>query len=292
MNKKLLTIGISVALSGVLIGSSAFAAMPNDSGYDVYKAAFKNTLSAESMTPHIQLSVKDNGNALLSVDSLAKMDKTTQSMSGEITVTAGDLQKTADVFRQNGETIIKDSQTDTYKVINNNGRQHFHGNFQKDSVRAKAVENIIDAVAGKFQDDISLNNNSDGTKEVSLQLSGSQVPPVLNTVVSTMVKKAESNHSKHMASEYEKDMQNKVPHLVDNIKVSNVDIKATINQANQIVDQVENITITGTDAEGVQHEVVISAHASFSNFNSTTPDKVDLTGKQVQQIENLKEMRK
>ncbi|UUZ95625.1 hypothetical protein LJK87_14985 [Paenibacillus sp. P25] len=58
-----------------------------------------------------------------------------------------------------------------------------------------------------------------------------------------------------------------------------------MDASNHIVEQDAVLTLTGKDASGTAHEVVIDAKLGLSGFDSTTPDQVDLTGKQVQTID-------
>jgi hypothetical protein len=76
-----------------------------------------------------------------------------------------------------------------------------------------------------------------------------------------------------------------LPKLVDGISISNVDLKADINGQNLITAQEAKITINGQDADGNTHTIIINASIDFSAFNQTTPDTVDLTGKQVETMQ-------
>jgi hypothetical protein len=82
------------------------------------------------------------------------------------------------------------------------------------------------------------------------------------------------------------DFKNMIPELTDNIKVTNVSSNAKIDANNDITSQAVNVTITGDDAKGNAHVITIAANVDLSKYNSTTPDKVNLTGKQVKVIEH------
>ncbi|ADG83473.1 hypothetical protein [Thermincola potens] len=286
MNKKLMAILGTVAVGGVLLGTTAFAAISGTSGYDVYKEALKNTYAVNSITPKTEVTVKDNGKLLFKVDAISKLDKEKESMSNSVTVTSGGLQKTVDMYRQDNKTVIKSSDSSVYNVLQR-GRERNHKKEwrEDDPGRIKDIENVADALTGTIQNYITLNSNPDGTKEVALQLSDKQISPIINAVASLMVKNLDKE-LKHMGNKpmdfaFENSLQDKLPRLVDNIRVSHIDVEAKINKDNLIQEQTENITITGTDAKGNAHEVVINIDTGFSNYNSTTPDTVDLSGKQV-----------
>jgi hypothetical protein len=119
-------------------------------------------------------------------------------------------------------------------------------------------------------------------------MSDNQVSPVINAIASLVVRNAgkEGEHrgTGHMGFAFDSSLHDKLPKLVDNIRVSRVDVDAKINKDNLIQEQTESFVITGTDANGKTHEVTVSIDTSFSKYNSTVPDEVNLNGKQVKEI--------
>lgn len=293
MNRKYMTIAGTIALGSVILGATAYGAISGTSGYDLYKEAVKNSYAAQSITPKTELTVKDNGNVLVKVDTTTKIDKTNKAMSNIVTMSSAEGQKTIDMYRQDDKTIIKNSDSDVYNVMEPNKARELKRKEHKedDPSRVKDIENVADALVGNIQNYITLDNNTDGTKEVSLELTDSQISPVINAVASLAVKNAtykedheEGINQKEMA--YLTAIQDKLPKLVDNIRVTRVDVDAKITQNNLIQDQTENLIITGTDANGKTHEVSVSVTTDFEGYNSTVPDKVDLTNKKVNVIQH------
>ena len=82
------------------------------------------------------------------------------------------------------------------------------------------------------------------------------------------------------------DLKNMIPQLESGIKVVSVNVTGDINKDNIISNQVAKIVLSGVDAKGVTHKVTINATLNLSKINSTTPDTIDLTGKQVKTITN------
>ena len=99
-----------------------------------------------------------------------------------------------------------------------------------------------------------------------------------------MVITAGSNERMHNNEAKDINIKDIMPKLQTDIKISSIDITGDINNDNTIKDQDAAITITGVDAQSVTHTVIIKAHVDLSNINSTTPDTVDLTGKQVKTV--------
>lgn len=293
MNKKLTTIAGAIALSSMMVGATAYGAVSGTSGYDLYKQALKNTVAAQSITPATEVTMQDNGQLLLKANDTAKLNRADKTMSNSVTVISGNQQKTMDMYRQNGQTIMKTSDSAVYNVMDTRktGKAKNIETQKEDSSRIQDIENVADALVGNIQNYISLQDNQDGTKEVSLELSESQVSPVVNAAASLAVKNAEAkaNHQMNMGNSrnaFAAGLLEKMPKLVQNIRVSKVDVDAKISSDNLIQSQSELFTITGTDASGKNHVLTINVNTTFSGINATTPDKVDLTGKQVKTMSN------
>ncbi|MEN6460964.1 MAG: hypothetical protein ABFC94_06320 [Syntrophomonas sp.] len=288
MNKKLTMIALSIVVGGTLLCTTAWASLSGSTGYDVYKSAFKKTSQSVSGTADIQ--VTDNGAAILKANDTAKVNLKNESMSTNLTITGGDKTATMDVYQQQDQTVVKNSDSDVYNVITHGEfEKHDHARIKDDPAHqamAKDVENIVDLAMGNLKDYITLDENSDGTKTVSLKLAGSQITPLENAVAALFVKNGLREHeSADSAMAAANDIiQANLPKLVSDIQVTNVDIKAAINGQNQIDNQSVNLTVSGKDSAGKTHEVVVSLNLKLSDFNNTNPDTIDLTGKQVKNI--------
>lgn len=291
MNKKLVT-GLSIVLGGVMLCSAAFVNASTSSGYEVYKSALKNTRTISSVTGTVGVSVQDNGTTLIKVDDAMKMNQENRAMSGVLSITAGDQVKTLSVYHQDGQTILKNSDSDEYNVSASKPDKKFDDQRDlhepADQVLAQEVENLVDLLVGNnIQDSFVLNNNPDGTKQISLQLAGDQISPVQNAVTSlfykvgTMKKHASPNPIVPSADAAIASL----PELVSNIHVSNIDLKATVDAQDYITGQTMEIAISGEDASGNVHNLVTSIDLDLSEINQTTPDTVDLTGKSVKTMQ-------
>jgi len=290
MNKKLV-IGISVIVGGVLMAATALASGSGSTGYDVYKTAFKNTRAATSMTGTAAFTVADNGKVIVQSNGTVKMNQNTKAMSGVLNVTFDGQTKTMTVYRQDDQTVTKSSDSDVYNVLafepgkHKGAKEWGHGH--QNPALAKDMENIVDLLVGNYQNYISLDSKGEGMKEVSLALSDSQISPLVNAVASLAVRERalESEKNRHPSDPFASAIHDQLPKLVDQIRVTSVDVKADIDDQNFIREQTADITLTGKDAAGQDHEVVVSVDLNLSNINSTTPDSIDLTGKSVKTIQ-------
>jgi hypothetical protein len=294
MKKKSVMIVLSLVIGATMLCTTAFASIASSSGYEVYKAAVKNIPQAGSMTAQASVSVLDNGNVVLNADGTVKMDNTNRTMSSVSTIKAGDQTQTNEVYRQKDQTVTKNGTSDVYNVMAKvTGTAPSEKTLVKSPANdafVKDVENIVDLLASSFDSNISLVNNADGTKVVSLNLANSQITPLENAVASLIVKNAarEGERGSKAGSamgNLDSIVKAAIPQLVDGISLNSVDVVANIDAQGQITKQTAILKITGKDASGQTHEVVVNADINLSGIGSTTPNTVDLTGKQVNTIQ-------
>jgi len=290
MKKKPVLIVLSLVLGSSLLCATAFASLSSSAGYDVYKAAVKNLAQADSMSFQAKVSVLDNGSVILNADSTEKMDRNDRTMSSTSTIIAGDKTQSSEVYHQQDQTVIKNSDSDVYNVITRDGsKASIENNGDKKIAHeavAKDVENIIDLIASNFDGNIALEQKADGSQEVTLNLADGQITPLENAVASLIVKNAAREGERGPiegapTGNLESIIKTSVPQLVDAISLKSIDLKAHIDAQGQLTDQTAALKVSGTDAAGQAHEVIVNVEVNLSAINSTTPDTVDLTGKQV-----------
>lgn len=304
MNKKTLMMGLGIVVGSTLLISSAYAGIGSSTGYEAYKSAVKTMHKVDNVTGSLVVTVKDNERTLLTVNSQGKFDKASQTGSGKMEVKGGTADQSLSFYSQEGKKIVKNSAINTYNVfeMEKDGHQKWKKHHQdiEDHSFNQEAENIIDSLVGDLKNDMTLENNTDGTKVVNLSLKGSQLPMIVNTLASVIVK----NGSQHLVNgalatsgEQSKllltdNWSHVLPKLEKDIQIKLVQVKAEINKEDRITHQEAVLTISGKDQDGAAHEVTISFDLQLSEFNNTVPDQIDLTGKEVKiwqedDIENL-----
>lgn len=291
MRKKWLTLGSVVGISGIMMVTTGISAMAGTSGYDAYKAALKNTKALQSLSVQAQAELQDNGNTLTNAKGSLKLNLANHTASGAMTVSGNDTGQSVSFFKQNDSTVLKSGSSDVYYVKQNNKKWGSSKKQDKPDLSQEA-ETVIDALVGNLKDYVALDSNPDGSKTVSVELTSDQLPAAVNAIAPIVIKEATKEHKRDSEN---KDGKKDVPvndhafladapHLTQDIKIEKVAIKADIDESNYIRHQQADITVSGKDAGGSSHEVTLHLNADLSGYNSTTPDTVDLTGKQVQQM--------
>lgn len=291
MSKKLAIIGTGMAVGSLLLITSVYAGIGDAPGYQAYKAAFKNTVAFHNVTHTVNASVVDNGATLLQVNSAMKADKTDGIGSGTVTLKGQSTDQTIQFYHQDGKQIVKTSDSDVYKVIETTGDLKNHKDFSQksaDPALTQEVENVIDALTGNLKNYVTMQEDN-GSKDIHFALTGSQIPTVANTIGSLIIKHS-GQQSDKMPQPSDtlgvnlSNLKDSLPKLAENIKVESVKLDAAVDANNHITNQSAEIEITGTDAQGAQHNVVVKLNMGLSNFDATTPDTIDLTGKQVENV--------
>jgi hypothetical protein len=274
MKKKWWMAGGAFGIGAVMMLVSGFSAMASTSGYDAYKSALRNTKAVTSLTANMELTVTDNGTKLLAGTSDIKLNR--EQNSGSIAASFGDPAQThsLNVFRQDGKLIFKSGDNEIYHAKELNAAK-----WEQDGVAPnppKAVEQVFDSLMGNIRELATVESASDGGKQTKLHLSGSQIPAVANVLGTLAVSK--------LADCKQWDLS--FPKLTDDIKVEEINLDAKINANNALEQQSAEINITGTDESGNKHVLAIQLHIDFSSLNLTIPEKVDLTGKKIVEIQN------
>ena len=283
MNKKIIAIATSLVVSGGVLMGTAYTNAAQLSGYDAYKLAIVNTKNLKNETADLKLSVNDAGKDLVNVSSNIKVNSATNAMSQATTVKSSKESENFSTFNQAGKSISKSSTSEVYNVKENN-----HKNFNKEAKDvnpevAKSVGIVVDTLVGSMKNNVAVTDNADGTKKVAINLKQNEIVPLVNAITSIAMSKG-NDEPRLNEKAGNLDVKNMLPQLASGITVKSVYVTGDINKNNIINNQVAKIVVTGKDAKGLTHDVTINATLNLSNINSTTPNTVNLTGKQIKTI--------
>lgn len=298
MKKKWLTLGGVLGISSVMMITTGVNAFASTSGYDAYKSALKNTRTIQNVAVQASASLQDNGTALASAAGNFKISLNTQTASGSADVKVNGATQSVNFYKLKDQTVLKSSSNDTYYVEQEHDKQkNKNNNNAKETLDPQIpqqVETVIDALVGNLKDYVAVDAKTDGSKEVTADLDNSQIPTVVNAIAPLVIKHASNQeHNGEKKDEhanvlpFNRDvLQASTPQLTQDIKIEKVSFKANINTSNYIEHQEADITISGKDASGTAHQVTVHLQANLSGYNTTIPDTIDLSGKQVQQLDN------
>ncbi|MGG1659134.1 hypothetical protein [Brevibacillus sp. NRS-1366] len=281
MRKKWLAIGLSVGISGALVWGIGVSASAENAGLEVYKSALNQTKEAKSMTANAHLELTDNGTKLLTLDGVAKVNHDEKMASLEATYTGAKGEGSLQAFREPDQVIVKKGDSDIYQVMETMDWGHKFSKNSEDRPPAM-VNHLFKPLFGNMDKWTTVENLPDGRKRASLELSEEQMPAFVKVMGPTLYSKLTERSQAAAASE--KGIAVKLPNLEEHFQVDQILLQATIDEQNRIERQAAEVHVSGVDASGEQHALLLSLDIRLSDLAATTPDSIDLTGKQVEKI--------
>lgn len=280
LSKKSVTV-LSFTIGACLFVSTAFADTLLGSGYDRLKGSAKTTASMmdkdmKNYTLEALYTLKDNDKTLIQGSSSQKMDVEKQ-MKEENTTTKEANGETTSRYSYSDITksIYKNGTDDTYQVMEYpaNAKQHNPADFENpfEEKGAPEIEKIVDAVVGGMKDYVQVEEGPEGGKVYSGSLSETQVPAILNAVSSFGIKRMLSD---------EPDL----PVIESDVFVKRVVGSAIENKAGYLENVTGDITLSGKDKNGVQHDLNLNVILKLSEVGNTKITTPDLTGAKIEKV--------
>ncbi|MFD2332836.1 hypothetical protein ACFSR7_26565 [Cohnella sp. GCM10020058] len=280
MNKKWWMAGGAFGVGAAMLLASGISAMASTSGYEAYEAAVTKTSQVSSLTARVNLTVSDNGKSLFAGSSDIRLDKARRAISLNAKAEGDGKAHAADVFVQDGQLIVKTADSEAYKVKALDEEKESAAD-EKPHGPPQAALQLFDALTGNVKELATVETDADGSKRASLHLSGSQIPAVVNALGAL----AASGLAEHG------DAAAQAPTLTDGVKVERIELDADIGPDGLLEDQTASLVLTGKDGTGLKHELHLAFRVDISDLDGTTPDRIDLTGKKVEPLDDGKEGR-
>ncbi|WP_019912062.1 hypothetical protein [Paenibacillus sp. HW567] len=309
MKKKWLLTGSAVGISGAIMLATGLTAFAGTSGYEDYKAALKTTAqNLTSATIQADAILKDNGSLLSQAQSSLKASRQNEAVSGTVKISGKAGAQTISLYSQPDGQVWKSDASDVYYVKQDKAEKDNleAGKGTKDGKWfSSQEETVIDALIGNLKNEITSTAGSDGSKDISLQLDSAQIPAVVQALAPVAFKhladqskwehSTDSGNAAKPTDPEELFRQNllsaKDIALTDGVQIQNISLHAVVSPANEIQRQQFAITFTGQDAKGASHTLTASLDVQLSAINGTTPDSIDLSGKNVQPVQDEHEGR-
>jgi hypothetical protein len=280
-SKKIKTIVITAVTGCMLLSVTVVASANGASGYQTYKDAMKNIVVAQNATISTTFSVKDNGNTTISGTGVEKLEGTNNSSDTKITI--GSTTKDVETSSVNGQTIVKDGENYYSRAGNDKMRNaNMEKKFDESSSKTKLGEMVLDTLVGDVKNQFVVDGDT-----ISVKLEGAQIPELAKLAISAAVEEKNSkkaNDKVDTGKDGMKEAFNTIPNL-KNVDIKSLSMTAKVD-GNNLTDNAFKIVITGEDESGVAHEFEVSSDFVITNVNSTKADSIDITGKQIQTVQN------
>lgn len=292
MNTKIIS---AVGISGLLMAGGVLSASASASGYDLFKTSVKKTQHVNSFTANVQASLEDNGKVIYSVNSLNKENLKAESGSSTVSVDNSGQKSQVDFYNNKQQTVVKSSKDNKYyvkqereKKWDDSKKKHEEESFS--AQKQKDIEAIFDALTKNYQDSVTSKGMSNGNTELTLDLSKNEIPAVGQAVMSFFLKNldqqtGEKDHEGFGPLQFT-DLKPAIPQLVNNISVSKVVLHGEVNPDEYLTGQKADVYVSGTDASGKEHNLVLHISSNLDNLNKTNASTIDLNGKTVVKVQD------
>jgi hypothetical protein len=278
INKKSKII-ISLALGSVMFTTTAIAQVISKSGYDQLKDSVKYTAEScstnlSSYTIDTLFVIKDNGTVITSQGSLDKVDVSNQTKENITTSIEGGVKKDGYFYSDKSGYITRNSDQDIYYATEYTSPREIVAPTNPFKEKgASDMEKIADAIVGSLKDAVVVTESSDGSKTLSGSLSESQIPALINAVVSLQSKTEFSNGYNN---------QNPMPKITKDVFVKEIKGNMVTTKEGLIQSVLGSGVIVGTDENDKEHNLSFEVLAKITNVNLTKVNKPDLSGKKVE----------
>ncbi|GEM_PF-876398 len=296
MKKNLLRTCIGLAVGGSLLITSTVMSMASDpTGYEVLKAALKNSGKIENATLIMSGTLTDNNKEFMNVKSTLKTESE-QLISGVISVDTDKIDKSYTFYGNEDNVVFKDDYSKVYNKITcnekENGknlkkRSHSHEDHNNPQMEA-ICENIVDTLVGNLKNQVTSEDIGDGQKLISINLDKSEIPAVFNMLLNVKAdSECDEEYNKH--DEIQKILgispeDFKAPELTNNVQAEEIDVNIVVDRDNIIKEMDLAIEVTGNDDQNQLHNQKLTLSFDISGINSTSVDTIDLSGQKVKEI--------
>ncbi|MDH6350379.1 MULTISPECIES: hypothetical protein [Brevibacillus] len=284
MRKTWLAVALAVGIGGGATWGMSVSAQADNGALESYKSALKQTKEAGSLTAHAHLELTDNQTKLFAVDGVAKVDHEQKLGSVDGTYVDANGEGSFQAFREPTQMVFKKGDRDLYRVMEAMDWQQQQPEQDQHAMSSAMIEQVHKTLFGSMEKWTTMENLPDGGKRVSLKLDEEQMPVFAKMLGPIMYAKIVERSQEARAGEAEKGLALELPALQEDVHLEQVVLNATINEQNQIEQQTAKVELVGTDASGVVHTLQLTVDVRLSDLAATTPERVDLTGKQVEKV--------
>lgn len=325
-NKKLTMVAI-LMVAITLFSVTAFASAPNYTGYEALKEILKSKDKTQDFTSATftgNLKVSDNEKTLFAIAGTAKMDETQKAASGTVDFSIDDINRQASFYGTHESAYFVDEQNQlNYQIINmdqldteasDDYSSRHYDRYDNENHKMDATgEAFLDYIVGDLKSQVELSNEADGTKVVSMDLVKSEIPTPINLLISAAAAEERTYDENEMDAEVKhmnnpelkalidsmpffqglsvedmKNLEDKMPVLKKDVVLEHLYVAFTLDANDDVQAMTLQMTITGKDAAGVAHEIVVAGTGTLTDLNSTSIDTFDTTGKDIQVIDAAK----
>ncbi|WP_027398680.1 hypothetical protein [Anaerovorax odorimutans] len=265
----------------LVLTTTVYANFDDANGYSNYKNALKqlafeeNNFTADydmTLTIDGKEMMNNIGNYKCSDGNSSSYQKNTDSLNED------DYVWEDCTYREGDKVYNYDIRNNSYYFYNSGNK---NGTLipLDDATSKKAVrfaELLTDTIVGDLKNNVVLESSKDGISNYTINVSGNQIPEIVNAGLSLMFTAGNNN------SDYEDEVFSK---FGNDPYIDNVNVKVSLDEQGRIVKNSMEATLSGNN-----HNAVLKANLKVSDYEKTTADIFDPKGKECENGEDTVEI--
>lgn len=311
MKNKKVKLGVLVMAAVTLFTATAFAANTGNEGYEALKEIMKDSKRTEALTSaslNGSFQVSDNGTIITAFTGKVKANHEEDQISGDVQIDLKGKKQDLSFFHKDDEVYLSDNTNTKYYKLENVKKDHEkrRADYNREEYAGHdemgtTEEALLDYFVGDLKSQFELTKNGDGSKTITMDLDQNEVPAAFNLLMAAAVGNEDeaSRHNKSEMSDEEKQLlveklpfmkdlieadKDLLPVLKQNVKITALLVKFNVDSENQIKSFETKLSISGSDANGVYHEVSFQGAVTISDINITKVEQFDRNGKNIEII--------
>ena len=284
--KKKATMAVGMILGVTMLAGAAFASYTTMGGYEAGKTAFKGLADNENYTANSEIKLTVDGKEIAKASTEELYDR-----DGDVKLSRKDVSDSyvdyiSPVGRSESETYVQDN-TSISIYTNKDGKKastvydgkaYFRkgafnilgdaGEKDKES-SAKIIrfaELLCDTLVGDLKNNIVYVSGDDNTSTYEINLDAVQIPELANAGLEAM-----------FTSVSRFDTDDPFMILGSSPIVKNASLRFSVDSQNRLTEGKANVTLSGSDASGENHEASVDIAVTMSDYGTTTPRRVDVS---------------
>lgn len=313
MNKKAV-MAVSLVVGAIMLTTSAFANFVNSSGYDNCKNSLKKMIGDRNHTLDMryEMFVDDTSIGLATYKELLNLDSDDSKLNLVYTTENQDYRRQENTYFQDGERISKTTYEDL--TGENDTSEYYHGReyyiddldpnvgylFEiNDAEDEKTVEKIVrfaelgcDLIVGDLKNNVILVDSDDEKDTYAIDLTSYQIPEIVSAGMSLIFAEGNSYYMENKPADVDEMMRDEPLALLGTDPViDGGKATVTIDSEGRMLNIYGELSVSGTDPFGNDHTFKMVVDINGSDYGTTVPERIDITGKAVERASKWRENR-
>jgi len=272
----------TMAVVGIVVGcvtvvSVGVLAHANGNAYQDFRNAALHTMRERNMTISSDITVLQNGEVLVTSETLLQRDGRNQYSSSLTQVNGETLEKERASSEAGRITRVGDEFT-SVSFEGRRSRERQRENHNPSPSEVRLTEMFADILVGDIRTHFTRSGDT-----ISVNLEGAQIPEILNMAASAAMERSEARPDRaHHEGNHFGDVFKTMP-INSDVQIRRIGVETELN-GRLLGDSTFTLLVTGMDSDGNLQEIEMIFNASFSDIGGTTPNTIDTAGRIVTEV--------